>query len=364
MSERVLRVWIGAGGTLLLAAGLLSRDPSDDSAASGGKKEVVVIDRTDDIVSLGAASGGTIEGQEHSDNYARIGLHDSTAGVSCRTQRCEGSLDSLPSTTSLNDRNLVLYLQRTPLQRYHAQPVSRPIREGERGRALLSVVSLPSARRIALRDLTDGRAQVVAVLVVGQNSAIDAQYGLGTAVARGMSDRFYIIAHDYDVSDPSEPPETAGPIRYSRKVARWSLYGIRGPQSASPTLEKLPASGTLRWCRHRHSVTNRAMWAGFIPCTAQDATAAISNDLEAMALLDGVVRGNRAVVEGFTRGELGWVFNATNAWADANALMSGELAETGTAAARTLAHLWQLQSASLAWFTCGVGCCIADVDPF
>lgn len=291
------------------------------------------------------------------DNYGLIGKHDPAAGNKCDVN-CNGALKELPYGPALEDANLARFVLNTPLRTVPAAATRRPAAPGQNGAAFLSVGSVANNRQIALEDLVGKRAQVVAVLVVGQNSALDARYGLSSAVARGMSDKFFIVAHDFDTSDPSEP--TSGPARFSRKVAKWSLYGIRDPGSRSPKIEKMKASGTLRWCRHKHAVTNNTGWAGFTNCEAQRFAEAILNDSAAMDSLKAAVRRNPSATMGLPEGELGWVHLAVGAWASANAATVKSMPSGGSAATQRLVAFARLLDDSLAWFTCGVGCCIAD----
>jgi hypothetical protein len=294
------------------------------------------------------------------DSYAMIGQHD--PGPEGKEKpcdlKCRGAFARLPNATDRADRNLANYLLGTPV-RTVAAPTERQARPGENRLAFLSVGAVTNNRRIALQDLVGGRAQVVAVLEVGQNSAIDARYGLGEAVARGMSNRFFIVAHDYDISDTSEADST-GPARFSRKVALWSLYGVRGPKSGSPTIEKLPMSGTLRWCRHRHATNNNTGWAGFTACDAELRAASILEDSEAMSLLNAAVQRDSSVTAGLREREIGAVHLAVRAWADANAAIVKSLPPSSSAATTKLVEFAKTSDDSLAWFVCGVGCCIAD----
>jgi hypothetical protein len=294
------------------------------------------------------------------DSYEKIGQHDpgSNGKETPCDLKCGGAFERLPNTIEMTDGNLARYLDGTPV-RTVAAPTRRPSRPGENRRAFLSVGAVTNNRRIALQDLVGGRAQVVAVLEVGQNSAIDARYGLGEAVARGMSKRFFIVAHDYDISDTSEPP-VSSPARYSRKVAQWSLYGIRGPNSGSPTIEKLPVSGTLRWCRHRHATNNNTGWAGFTACDAEPRAASILEDSEAMSLLNAVVQRDSSMTAGLREREIGAVHLAVRAWADANAAIVKSLPPSSSAATTKLVEFARMLDDSPAWFVCGVGCCIAD----
>jgi len=295
------------------------------------------------------------------DLYEKIGQHDpGPAGKETPCDlNCAGAFPNLPNATDMSDRNRVLYLLRTPVRTMSAT-TRRRSRAGENRPAFLSVGSVANSQRIALKDLVDGRAQVVAVLEVGRNSGIDSRYGLGEAVARGMSERFFIVAHDYDISDPAEPPVDSA-ARFSRKVAQWSLYGIRGPNSGSPTIEKLPATGTLRWCQHRHATNNNASWAGFTNCEAEPRAASILEDPEAMSMLSAAVQQDSSATRGLREGEIGAVHLAIRVWADANAVAMKSLPSSRSAATTKLVEFaTMLDDSSLAWFVCGVGCCIAD----
>ncbi len=294
-------------------------------------------------------------------DYSRIGLHDSLAsGSSCGTN-CVGAFATLPELADNQSVTLAPYLRDTRVE-FRNKAVPRKDKQGKRN-ARLALSSVMAPREIALRELVGGRAQVLAIFTVGKNSTVDSVYGLSSAVADGMDENFFLVAHDFDAMDVQEHKDVAR-IGPSRRVARWSLYGIRGPKSGTPIIEKLSIEGDVRWCAHRHAVKNKFGWAGFLSCKAQETVDEIARDADVMDALRAFVATNPAVVDSAPEGELGWIVNATNAFVEAGqGAVGSKSAGTEAVMARLTLLAQALNSESaLAWFTCGVGCCIADVD--
>jgi hypothetical protein len=154
----------------------------------------------------------------------------------------------------------------------------------------------------------DGTAYVIARIEADPTGPVDRMYKIGGKSNGEMQRYFYVVVRGYDASDPSEPDDIdiVGP---SRRISRWAVYGIE-LGGGRPTLREI-SSGDVRWCGHPHTSLAEQNRADIMYCNTQGTAAPTSAQRQPLLL-------------------------------------------------QTVSQGASFRDPPL-WFTCGLGCCVADV---
>ena len=219
----------------------------------------------------------------------------------------------------------------------------------------MSIASIDISERFKFRDLERNEQYVLARIKKRPTTPKDPIYGIGGwSESEGYGDDFYIVAQGY----APEPEGTDSQGRGARvRISTYKIYGIQKLNDDS-TVKEVGKSGTIRWCVHPHK--GRKGQADFIGCNLAGSAAMLSQSRSAMQTLRTFARSRAMVgLEGFEPDELGWIVRASAAYV--SSLPSSPVDSSADLALMREIHQ-AYQTLGLAWFTCGVGCCIAEPD--
>jgi hypothetical protein len=295
-------------------------------------------------------------------DYSKIGQHDAgpDGTVSACGTRCLGFLPTIPTEREIKPEEFnTQWRSFRPANKRRLVARRKP--SGVQGPpALQATQAVDGASRIALKDLRSGQAQIIAILTVGLQSSEDARYGLSRArINDFLDERVYVVAHDYDISNTVDT-DGSKPTVSSRRVARWSLWGIQRT-GGQLKLVSLQRSGWIRWCGHAHDTITRRAFATYTHCDGPSKVRHVLDDVEVMRVLEQYASTRDSLTAGEPPRSFGWLVNVLSAFASDS---SGQTKALGSAAieARIRDAVNTLfDPEAPAWFVCGVGCCIADI---
>lgn len=219
----------------------------------------------------------------------------------------------------------------------------------------MSIQAAGAPSRVRLKSLSGlaRRGIVVAVIETDPRGPVDPLYGIGQLSA-DFDRRFYLVAHDYrEVIDQSDDQ--------SRQIARWSIYGVRGNRFV-----RVGNSGKLRFCRHSHGGAQRLTGAQFTTCAMAGQLALIEAKLDrdgpkvtdqalrsALAATNDRAPALDAIRAALPRGLAGL---GRRQWLELR--LTGVLSTSEIA---TVVKAFDNEAVDPAWFTCGIGCCTAEL---
>lgn len=301
------------------------------------------------------------EAAMHQPDYSKIGQHDPgpNSDISACATQCRGFLPSRPTERPINDQEF-RQQWRSFREANPRRLVARRKRAGVQGPpAVQATQGIEGASRIALKDLRPEQAQILAVLSAGLTSSEDERYGLSaTRLKDFVDERVYVVAHDYDINNVVDN-DGSKPTVSSRRVARWSLWGIQRT-GGRLKLVSLNRSGWIRWCGHAHDVATRKAFALYTHCDGPSSAMKLLNDAEAMGVLERYAATRDSLAAGESPRTFGWLVNVLSAFGSDTSGQGGALANSAVGARIRDAVNILFDPEAPAWFVCGVGCCIAD----
>jgi hypothetical protein len=214
------------------------------------------------------------------------------------------------------------------------------------GRVTRTIRAIKGPENYALRRLKD-RGILIAVISGDPVSKKDKRYGIGGwSATDGYENNFYLVASGVTMDSPVVP--------VSRKIATWTLYGIRRNQLVEVS------TGTLRWCEHDHANMDdlRKLGASFIACRLVPplaefvARAKVLDKIGKVSLFESIVAVQRTAGATSTISQLD--ADIVRTWANRYGI------------AATPADIKLLQDVFIdepfapAWVVCGIGCCTVE----
>lgn len=202
-----------------------------------------------------ATTRGGVAPETSSSTYARIG-EDARFTRRCyapqenRTPKCDGYPPVNLGINGSDDPELLNWLA-SPERWEKASTTSTRVATKGRRTSNWRVQSIknPHKFKFALHDTS---AFVIARIIADPTGPIDSLYGIGSMPAT-MDSTFFVVVRGFDASDLREPPRAGLPVN-SRKISRWSIYGI-DRSGTTPRVVKVGNEGDIRWCGHPHPGT-------------------------------------------------------------------------------------------------------------